>query len=82
MIMQYENQFLLQLFNPSTIPLVAPPYPYNQMQPYYNQQPGEFPRRGREFQGMWRGRRGRGRGGFQTNVQKRKKAFPVISHNP
>ncbi|KAA6390697.1 MAG: hypothetical protein EZS28_013774, partial [Streblomastix strix] len=63
MAMKYGTQFLPQLFTPSAIPFVAPPQPYDQMQQYSNQQPGGFPRRGREFQSMWRGGRGRGRGG-------------------
>ncbi|KAA6360375.1 MAG: hypothetical protein EZS28_044099, partial [Streblomastix strix] len=43
----------------------------------YNQ-----PRRGREFQSMWRGGRGRGRGGFQTDIQTGANAFPVFPLNP
>ncbi|KAA6387180.1 MAG: hypothetical protein EZS28_017292 [Streblomastix strix] len=62
MAMQYGTTFLQQLFNPNPIPYLAPPYLYNQVQQYQNQQPGGFLRRMREFQGMWRGRRGRRHG--------------------
>ncbi|KAA6368398.1 MAG: hypothetical protein EZS28_036074 [Streblomastix strix] len=82
MAMQYGTTFLPQLFNPNPVPYLTPPYPYNQVQQYYNQQPGGFPRRGREFQGMWRGGRGRRRSGFQTNVQTGANAFPVYPCNP
>ncbi|KAA6363593.1 MAG: hypothetical protein EZS28_040881, partial [Streblomastix strix] len=44
--------------------------------------PGGFPRRGREFQGMWRDGRSRGRGGIQSNVQTGANAFSVYPRNP
>ncbi|KAA6388728.1 MAG: hypothetical protein EZS28_015742 [Streblomastix strix] len=62
--------------------ICSTPYPYNQMQKYYIQQPGGFSRRGKEFQGTWKGGRGRGRGGFQTNIQTGANAFPVFPRNP
>ncbi|KAA6359662.1 MAG: hypothetical protein EZS28_044812 [Streblomastix strix] len=81
MATQYGITFLQQLFNPNPILYLAPPYPYLQVQQYYNQQLGGFPRRGREFQGMWRGGRGRGRGCFQPNVQIGANVFPVYPRN-
>ncbi|KAA6376327.1 MAG: hypothetical protein EZS28_028146 [Streblomastix strix] len=82
MAMQYGTTFLPQLFNPNPVPYLDPPYPYNQVQQYCNQQSGGFLRRGREFQGMWRGMRGRRRGGFQTNMQTGANAFLVYPRNP
>ncbi|KAA6355818.1 MAG: hypothetical protein EZS28_048655, partial [Streblomastix strix] len=79
---QYGTVFLQQLFNPNPVPYLAPPYLYNQVEQYYKQQPGGFLRRMREFQGMWRGGRGRGLGGFLTNVQTGANAFAVYSRNP
>ncbi|KAA6397666.1 MAG: hypothetical protein EZS28_006809 [Streblomastix strix] len=67
--MQHGTQFLLLLFNPNPIPYLAPPNQYIHLQQYYNQQPGGLPRRGEEFQSMWRRGRGRRRGGLNTNVQ-------------
>ncbi|KAA6327523.1 MAG: hypothetical protein EZS28_053813 [Streblomastix strix] len=82
MAMQYRTTFLPQLFNSNPVPYMAPPYLCNLMHQYYNQQPGGFPRRGREFQGMWRGGRGRGRGGIQSNVQTGANVFSVYPRNP
>ncbi|KAA6398499.1 MAG: hypothetical protein EZS28_005965 [Streblomastix strix] len=42
MAMQFGTTFLQQLFNPNSITYLAPPHIYNQVQQYYNQQPGGF----------------------------------------
>ncbi|KAA6388319.1 MAG: hypothetical protein EZS28_016155 [Streblomastix strix] len=82
MAMQYGTQFLHQLFGPNPIPYITPPYPNNHVQQYYNQKPGGFSRRRRDFQGMWRERCCRGRGGFQANVYTGTNALLVFPRNP
>ncbi|KAA6379899.1 MAG: hypothetical protein EZS28_024576 [Streblomastix strix] len=79
---QYWGAFLQQLFNPNPVQYLAPPYLYNQVEQYYKQQPGGFLRRMKEFQGILLGGRGRGPGGFLTNVQTGANAFAVYSRNP
>ncbi|KAA6368983.1 MAG: hypothetical protein EZS28_035489 [Streblomastix strix] len=49
MAMLQGTLFLQQLYNPNPIPYIEPPYPNNQAQLYYNQQPGDSQGEGENF---------------------------------